>query len=288
MIKLNGEKLNFGAYPNGETLADGEQMLQLAGLGKQEPVQLALHYDQDGDFMQLMFAKGYLADHGFEAELTIAYMPYSRMDRVVGSSVFTLKYAAAFLNSLNFRSVTVVEPHSPVTLELLERSRAVYPTLELLDEVMQDIQFQTDSDVLFFPDAGAQLRYGELSGLRQLVGKKARDFQSGQISKLEVEGGDSLPLKQGFSAIIVDDLCSYGGTFLLSAERLKELGAGPIYLLVAHCERSIFKGKLLQSGLIKRVYATDSMLSEADVEAGRQADVQTEFNLYPIGGMKHD
>ncbi|MFS0726997.1 ribose-phosphate pyrophosphokinase [Paenibacillus sp. 1P07SE] len=255
MLMLNGQELAFRSFPNGETLIDGEQILAAAN----ETNTVGFKYASDGDLVRLMFLKRYLDDRGMTASLVICYMPYSRMDRVEGSSAFTLKYAAQFINTLQFESVRVIEPHSDVTAALLDRSTASYPTLALLEDVIDRTGFDRERDVLFFPDAGAQKRYSRLHGYRELVGFKARDFQTGTIQRLDVIGE---PPEAGFKAIIVDDLCSYGGTFLLSAERLREQGASKIYLLVAHCEKSIHEGKLLSSGLIDQVFTTDTILDE--------------------------
>ena len=126
---------------------------------------------------------------------------------------------------------------------------------------------------MFFPDAGAQKRYSKVKGYKQLVGFKVRDFQTGEIRKLDIVGNVD---KAGFKAIIVDDLCSYGGTFILSAERLREVGASEVYLLVGHCEKSIFQGKIPQSTLLDRVYTTDTMLDESNTD---------KIHIYKIGGI---
>jgi len=62
--------------------------------------------------------------------------------------------------------------------------------------------------------------------------------------------------------LIIDDLCAYGGTFQLAAEQLIYKGADNIYLYVSHCENSIYKGKLIKSGLISKIFTTDSILSD--------------------------
>ncbi|MEK0312281.1 ribose-phosphate pyrophosphokinase [Cohnella sp. 56] len=272
MIRLNGETLVFEAYPNGETRVDGEQILALTEAGAVH--RIGFKYETDADLIKLMFVKCFLDERQpGPAALDICYMPYSRMDRTEGASAFTLKYTARMINAMNFDQVTVVEPHSDVTLALLDRSRAVYPTLELLGRVTAETGFDPSADYLFFPDAGAHKRYGRVEGFRQLVGRKERDFRTGRIQKLDIAGGVD---RQGFKAVIVDDLCSYGGTFLLGAERLRELGAAHIYLLVTHCENAIHQGKLPASGLIDRVYTTDTILD------GPSTDF---IQIYPIGGL---
>lgn len=269
MIHLNGEPLEFKTFPNGETLVDGEQILRLA---KDENI-VGFKYGSDGDLIKLMFVKNFLDDHRFQADLIIHYMPYSRMDRVEGKSVFTLKYAANFINAMNFGQVTLVEPHSDVSPALINRSRVRHLTVELLEQVVRETGFDPATDYLFFPDAGAQKRYGKIKGFQQLVGFKVRDFETGRIQRLDVVGSVA---KQGFKAIIVDDLCSYGGTFLLSAERLREIGASDVYLLVSHCEPSVLQGKIPQTDLLNRVFTTDTILDQSESD---------KIRIYPIGGI---
>ncbi|THF84519.1 ribose-phosphate diphosphokinase [Cohnella fermenti] len=270
MIWLNGEPLTFTTFPNGETLVDGERIRTLAG----ERNEVTFKYEQDGDLLKLYFVRSHLDDLRHSASLTVQYMPYSRMDRTSGGSVFTLKHVAKLLNAMNFDEVTILEPHSDVTPALVDRSRVRPVTLELLGPVLKDIGFDAEKDYLFFPDAGAQKRYGHIPGYKQLVGFKRRDFQTGRIEGLEVVGRAEA---EGFKAVILDDLCSYGGTFLLSAERLRELGASNVYLVVAHCENSIHEGKLPTSPLIDRVYTTDTLLSDTGAHSDR-------IRIFPQGG----
>ena len=60
--------------------------------------------------------------------------------------------------------------------------------------------------------------------------------------------------------LIVDDICSYGGTFLQAAKALKKKGVENIDLYVTHCERSVYKGEMLYSGLIDNIYTTNSIM----------------------------
>jgi ribose-phosphate pyrophosphokinase len=69
----------------------------------------------------------------------------------------------------------------------------------------------------------------------------------------------------GRTAIIVDDLSSYGGTFIKTADRLREEGFVEVILLVAHAENVIFKrndrtGQLLFEH-VEKIFTTDSILT---------------------------
>lgn len=259
MIKLNDVELNFERYPNGELRVDGEQIHSL----KKDLNKIAFKYETDDDLLKLLFVKSCLDEDRLSTSLLIYYMPYSRMDRVENRSVFTLKYICKMINSMNFSSVVVIEPHSDVTPALLDRCVTLYPTVGLLGQVMGEVGFDEYRDYLFFPDTGAAKRYGKDISYNQLVGYKKRDFATGRITQLDVLG----EIKgAGFKAIIMDDLCSFGGTFIRSAERLKALGAAEVYLLVAHCESSIFKGEIFKNDLITRVYTTNSIIPSSSAD----------------------
>jgi len=259
MIKLNDVELEFETYPNGETRVNGKQIYNNI---KQGINKIAFKYENDDDLIKLLFVKSYLDEYKQLTSLLIYYMPYSRLDRTENRSVFTLKYVCNLINSLEFSGVDVVEPHSDVTPALLDRCTSFYPTINLLGQVMVEIDFDANKDFIFFPDAGASKRYSKELDLHQLVGYKKRDFDTGEITQLEVMGDIR---EKGFKAIIIDDLCSYGGTFIRSAKKLKGLGASEIYLLVAHCEESIFKGDLFNSGLIAKVFTTNSIIRNSSV-----------------------
>ncbi|MFX3632648.1 MAG: ribose-phosphate pyrophosphokinase [Candidatus Pristimantibacillus sp.] len=257
MILLNDEKVQFEVFPNGETRIPEKQIRENL-LAKNH---IAFKYEDDSDLIKLLLLKKYLDDLDTQAQLQIQYMPYSRMDRREDNSAFTLKYVADFINGLNFASIEIVEPHSDVSTALVNKSHASYPSIDLLDDVVKHVGFKKDTDYLFFPDAGAQKRYSKVKGYKQLVGFKERDFATGRINSLQVVGGvDSTP----FKVIILDDLCSYGGTFIKSAEQLRPLGASEIYLLVGHCEKSIYSGDIFKTDLIDKVFTTNSMMEQSE------------------------
>lgn len=270
MIYLNGEELLFGTFPNGETNVNGEQIHRLMEASK--GAEVIFKFENDGDLIRLLFLKDCLDEQRKKANLLIAYMPYSRMDRKEGTSVFTLKSVTKFINNMNFELVTVIEPHSDVTPALLDRCNVKFPTMAVMNKVIQMIGFDQAKDCLFFPDAGAAKRYGkfeEVKGFKQLVGHKQRDFATGKLGNLQVMGTPDQP---GFKAVIIDDLSSYGGTFRSSAEELRKLGASEVYLIVTHAENAINQvpayllekdpnaTTLLDSELVNGVFAGNTMM----------------------------
>ena len=173
-------------------------------------------------------------------------------------TIFTLKHLSKVINSLNFEEVSIYEPHSDVCVALLDRVKVINMSEILAKKVLKKVTDEKKSVYLVYPDAGAAKRYGkQIEYGKVLTANKERDFKTGFINKLDINGTvESI----NFKAIIVDDLCSKGGTFILTATKLKEMGAGEIYLVVTHCEDTIFDGDILKSDLITKVFTTNSIL----------------------------
>lgn len=276
MILVNNVEIKFESFPNGETRMIHDNINEL--VGEEEFNKIEFKYENDGDLIKLMFLKKYL-DRYFMGEnhLLIYYMPYSRMDRSEDYSPFTLKYVAEFINDLKFTSVSVIEPHSDVTIALLDNSTANYDNFEYIEVVKEIVGFNEDNDYIVFPDAGASKRYSKMKSKNILIGHKHRDFQTGHIMSLELVGDMSAG---GKTAIIVDDLSSYGGTFVKTSEALREKGFEKVYLLVAHSENSIFKGKLFDH--VDKVFTTNSILTEQNDWANKKFSNQ--LHIFEIEG----
>lgn len=258
MIKINDKVVKFLKFPNGETRLELSSDEVRLFIDRKDSNTIFFKYEDDSDLIKLMFVKKYLDDLGCKKlTLQIQYMPYSRMDRSENNSPFTLKYVCKFINSLKFKEVIVIEPHSDVTCALLDNSFPVYITKDLLSVVKNEVSFNNIEDYIVFPDLGASKRYSDLGEPNVLIGHKNRDFKTGKITKLDIIGDSSNC--EGKKAIILDDLTSYGGTFVMTSEILKELGFKEIYLLVAHAENSVFDGELFNH--INKLFTTDSIIS---------------------------
>lgn len=297
MIRLNGQEVKITKFPNGESNVDGNSLVnsmrninvltyeenetKARALIKTATINvIELLYEDDSDFIHLMFVKNYLdekCDSTVQTSLIIPYMPYSRMDRTEGNSVFTLKYICNLINSMNFFEVLIGEAHSDVCVALLDRCVNIPLSTNLALQVMQDIEFNKDVDYIYYPDATAHRRYSKKFGnLKELIGLKKRNFETGKLDSLEIVG-DIPENNSKRKVIMIDDLSSFGGTFQWGAEKLAELGFEEIYLVVGHCENSIFQGKIFSESLIKTVYTTNSILRK---------DIEMEQELYQTERMK--
>ncbi|WP_442637960.1 ribose-phosphate pyrophosphokinase [Rossellomorea marisflavi] len=260
MLLLNNNKVEITVFPNGESKLDGEFIKKVSKPNNY----IALHFESDLDLMHLLFLKKHLdsLSHVENVGLIMPYIPYSRMDRTEGTGVFTLKTFSEFINNMNFKTVSVFEPHSDVSLALIDR---VQPYMlydnGVLDTVKEEVGFEDGKDFFFYPDAGAEKRYqGKIKG-KHLFGIKHRNFETGQIESFQIAGHTSE--EDEFNrVIIVDDLSSYGGTFYHSAKALREqYGFKKIYLVVGHAENSILKGDLIKSDLVEKIFTTNSIFT---------------------------
>lgn len=214
------------------------------------------HYENDAELFTLICIRRHYAD--LEVMLTLPYIPHARMDRVKDTKdVFTLKYFCEVINSLNFTKVVVLDPHSNVAPALLDRveQQNIEPILQWC---INKIYERTSSFTIFLPDEGAKKRYAEfVSGIPYTFGVKTRDWNNGQIQNLQIVNSELVKDKD---VLIIDDICSRGGTFLHSAKALKEAGAANIYLYITHAEQTMVTGEMYQtSELITHIYTTDSI-----------------------------
>lgn len=254
MILVNRTPVNFTQFPDGTTSFR---------LDTKDAVWFRIEWRYDGDHECMLL--WHLVHHirannrmGVDIELVLPYIPNACMDRVKsGDEVFTLKWFAEFINTLNFRKVEVLDPHSNVAAALIDRICVKEPADNIrlaIERVMADTG---DTDVLMcYPDEGAAKRYSDLMGREYVFGIKHRDWRTGKIEGLELANSEKVA---GRNVLIVDDICSRGGTFTHTAAALKEAGAKEIFLYVSHCESTIFKGSVLTDGQISRVFTTNSI-----------------------------
>lgn len=196
--------------------------------------------------------------------LNLFYVPTARMDRAeTFKDVPLLKYFCNIINSLEFNHVAIYDPHSSVLPNLLNRC-IVRSTCSLILKSIEQLEKNGENiDCLFFPDTGSLKRYlPTVSYLNRpyISAYKYRDWETGEIQKLDILKGDAD--LTGKNVLIIDDICSKGGTFYYSGKALKELGVNKIYLWVTHCENSILDGKLLTADIIDRIFTTDSLLTK--------------------------
>ncbi|MBQ4058799.1 MAG: ribose-phosphate pyrophosphokinase [Lachnospiraceae bacterium] len=254
MIKINGKQVEFSHFPDGTLLL--KELVPTT-----EKVVLTWLFENNEELVGLFFLTKHLKAGGMkEVELELPYIPNARQDRVKRQEdVFTLKYFAQMINDLEFSKVRVLDPHSYVSEALIDRIDIQSPKqyVEMLIEKLE--QEGNENIVMFYPDEGAMKRYSAMFDRPYAFGIKKRDWVTGDIKGLDVSGRTEM--LSGSTVLIVDDICSRGGTFFFSAKKLKELGVNKVYLYISHCENTILDGEILNADLVEKVFTTNSIFT---------------------------
>lgn len=252
MVSINGVEVGTKKFPNNESIF---RDMDYSGTAIFE-----LKFEGDADMLVLQMYSKYISEYYPDSVklLYMSYIPYSRMDRKIEGYVFSLKYFCQIINSLNFRTVFVLDPHSNASTALLDRCVEIG-----VDDMVYQVGLKENLDCVFYPDNGALKRYSEILKFNDEIdvfyGNKKRNLSTGLIDNLELVDAPDL---NGKTVLIVDDLCAFGGTFLWSAELIKASGASRVVLYVSHCENSIYEGILLKTSFVDKIYTTDSILKD--------------------------
>ena len=194
-------------------------------------------------------------------KLVLPYLPYSRADRrfklgdCCGLQVF-----GQLIGSMNFDEVVTLDAHNhdKATLHvpfLLDR-----PADELIQRAIADFARKHNSSriTVLFPDKGARERYVIPPAIACNTGhididvlhcNKKRDPIGGAFEGFDVPG-----IPPDYPAIIVDDICDGGGTFVGIAQKAHGIRLG---LYVTH---GIFsKGHELIGSYFDQIYTTNTI-----------------------------
>lgn len=282
MISVNCRPVKVGHFPAGE-----QNILDFNfSVLPENKCEITWKYENDEELVTLIYIVRHIRNYYPDAEMTLnmPYIPHARMDRVKSTKeVFTLKYFAEIINSLNFKAVYTLDAHSDSSLALIDRIHNASPNTIIADVIWNIPEIDCRNLVVYFPDAGAYKRYKDLTAITnypKVYGEKIRNWQTHRIEGLNVvTNGTDL---KGKSVLLIDDIISYGGTFYHSVLKLKELGADKIYIYASHVENAMIdteRGtliKLIDDGTVTMLYTTDSIF-KAENNEGRNINLIREF-----------
>jgi len=187
-------------------------------------------FEDEGEFFHLIQLKTLLDCYGCKTILYLPYLPYGRQDKEISNeATFALWPFAKFINFLGFDRVTIMDPHSRVSTNLILNSEASYPMLAPLKAIEG-----TGANTICYPDAGAAKKYPGiyryLKDYNTVLGKKVREPLTGNITGFDIEG----EITKDSSVLIIDDICDAGGTFIGLTDLLLKKGAKSVCLYVTH------------------------------------------------------
>lgn len=195
------------------------------------------------------------------SHLELAWLPWARQDRhMVNGDSFALKVFANQLNTLNFNKVLLLDPHSDAAAAAINNSVVIAQETCLMKSENLRQAISTGKLMLVAPDAGALKKIhnvAKASGARDYaILTKERDVATGNLTGFSLVSGNVA----GKDVLIVDDLCDAGGTFIGSAQVLRDASARSVSLYVTHGVFSKGVENLLNNG-IDAIYTTTSFAS---------------------------
>lgn len=234
-----------------------------------------------------------------EIHLYVPYIMGARSDRKFqeGGNNYLRDIICPVINSLNFKSVTCIDPHSDVLEACIKGFRKesnerlvrfFYENLEMQQRngcSIKSAESICNKTILVSPDAGASKKIYKLAEQIGYKGdiitcSKNRD-ENGKLTKTVVPiNGEHVQN----DIIIIDDICDGGATFINIAKEIKNyiyemqqheencyLNYGKIYLIVTH---GIFsKGYAELNQYFDGIYCTNSY---GDALSQRDGDVMYE------------
>ncbi|BDS14586.1 ribose-phosphate diphosphokinase [Aureispira anguillae] len=258
-LNLDASFLPYGTLNNIDfqsfTFSGGEPHIKIiTNLSEVSQVNVTHRINSFNDMGLLLIAVDALKRSGVHnINLVIPYFPAARQDRVmVAGEALSVKVYADLINAMQLQQVTIFDPHSEVSIALLDNCNPVNN-----HKFIQKVVAQLGNVKLISPDGGALKKIYKvaayLDGMEVVECSKSRDVKTGKLSGFKVYSNDL----EGADCLIVDDICDAGGTFMGLAAELKNKNAGKLYLAVSH---GIFsKGLESLSKYFDLIFTTDSI-----------------------------
>ncbi|KKK90580.1 hypothetical protein LCGC14_2721590 [marine sediment metagenome] len=239
------------------TFPDGQRHVTLAADVSWSDVVVTASLCNADDLFDLLLVTDILHNNHNGVHLRVDYLLGARMDRRIDDrQPDTLAVVADIINAANFKSVSILDPHSDAALDIIAGCELPrYPMAEMRDVLSE---YEPAETLIVIPDKGAAKRVLAMTqgfGFAHVQCYKVRDEQTGALSGFAIANEAARVYSvTGKRCLIVDDICDGGGTFTGLAKALREAGARSIDLFVTH---GIFsKGRALQG--IDKIYSTGS------------------------------
>lgn len=189
-----------------------------------------LKFQSSDDLVDLMMIRDILRNK--QVSLKMDYVPFARQDRRVNpDEPHALRVLSNVINSLNFESISCVDPHSNVV-------EAVFPNIYIVTQLsafLDTVGPKTRSKFthVIAPDAGAEKKAASIAThlkLPLITFSKTRDLNTGKVTG--ITSHVDIPNEGNF--IVVDDICDGGFTFLELARYIHTVSDANLNLYVTH------------------------------------------------------
>lgn len=290
MITVNKFEPTFSKFPNGEINVSLSSTL-LDTLEEEHAV-IKWHFNDNEELVKLALLVSALEEHTTSITVQGGYLPYSRMDRREPgkNNPFSLQ---AFINLLPVPSSDSTDIR--YEYEDVHNLQVANDLFRDKKDELSNFDYQlSGANVLFFaksylpvynkvlvvlPDKGSKERYknfineGKFPLMSQdadvAMGYKTRDFDTHEITDFGITNlVDNKPLTSEYislfdKVVIIDDVVSYGNTFVNLLNYLGDLGATDIDLILGNAEDSLWRGDLLSNKNLRRVYTSGNLTNHS-------------------------
>lgn len=239
------EEVEFFSFPAGEIQMKEPDII---GLKNSVSSYVVLRSTDVEDILKArLWSRYFQAETSNGVDLFVPYFPAGRSDK--GSTEAVSTYVDLIYGGYAFDNVVTLDKHNP-----LDTKVARIKNVEATDAVVAAV-LHNDYDAVIAPDAGAKERAGAVAkrlGLPLYVAQKERNQETGEIISYSIDVSDKLS-----HALVVDDICDGGATFISLAEKLVD-SVWKMDLWVTH---GIFsKGVYVVADHYNHIYSTDSVI----------------------------
>ena len=231
-------KFKISKFPDGQQTVDIESSpMYINGLA----VKIMSRMNSFRDIELIIAANQALRGMGVgSVSLYVPYFLGARSDRKFqqGGTNYLKQVICPIINSQNFDTVIVLDPHSDVLEACLNNFEKVN-NHSIVKHALTNIDNKNDAHdriCLVSPDAGAYKKIFDVAkefGIDNIVtATKVRDLRTAKILRTEVPTPD---MHNDIKYVIVDDICDGGRTFTEIAKAIKAVRpTAKIYLIVTH------------------------------------------------------
>lgn len=235
MLLINNQPINYFTFPGGEI------QVQLPENINHERVRLLWKPQNAADITLLQLTFNALRNNGIsDIDLDILYLPYARQDRICSpGQAFSLEVICDLLKLLDPTIIRLWDVHNrKLTINLLEDNCYIWhvDVYEIFEQFKILDHFDLYNLRICAPDQGAVDRVTSITQkidfLFNIHFCKKRNIETGEIIGLEPHP-NSLDW-DGYSILVVDDICDGGSTFINLAKELRKNTQEDLYLYVTH------------------------------------------------------
>jgi ribose-phosphate pyrophosphokinase len=234
MITVNGHKITPTIFPDKTS-----QVWKLPDLPSK--CTILWEFEEEREIIDFLSVYKLLENLDKIINIEIPYLPYARQDKKISNeTTFNLSVFEDILGLINC-PISTIDCHGRSPGNVM----SFFPIKEI-----QDAIFESQADILIYPDEGATVRYRQgLPNYPYVLCEKTRDHLTGDINGVIVRKS---ALTGYHRPLIVDDICDGGRTFIEVAKQVAPI-CPELSLYVTHGIFSKGLAPLREAG-IKRIF----------------------------------